>query len=1775
MKHTKRWVSLLLAVMMTVAAPLSAFAAWEDGFVIPGQNSGSNSYDDLFWDTTNKSVSTTISSSITEDKKKEDTTEKEDTGSKKSDEKTADAVLPDTKTFSVESRYSAVPLLADNYTEIYGTDSIPKARSATGSGPYDYLQANGGYVTITADRPLNNILHYDGKIVDNIHIAKWIADDPAALEYPAYCKNPGWKGTAQHADGKYQVDPLESIGAAEKKILGIARAGYPYKTPAQLGCNSVDEAYYATHGAIHTAIVGGSLDKWSIQSGDTAKNTRVLNALKKIYNEGIANPYTPPAVTVQLAPVSGSEEATAEGDWVVNTYHFTSSIARDKWKFRILGDDIMAMVENGTIEVYAGSKKIMPQTNVSGAWDTSKAFAVDMGQDITVKVPKTLAESTGIRYTLYGTTVGGSLDTAASYLGNPVGLSGNWQGYLYNFRPQGTDSAAMTYNSSAEIPDTPDPDSPVSSNKGSLVVEKLDYQTKKKVADAVFHIHGVSESNHHINISVKASNGATAPVIGRGANIRLSDGVIKLTGIPAGVYEVTEVSAPPHYSVAVGQNSQSVRVENDAELHPKVTFENKPFGSLTIRKVDAQTQETLAGFYFKVVNHTTGFAQTVETGKNGEVTIEDLPEGSYEVTEIAARFDYILDATPQIGEVDWGSETVVVMKNEKKPSITIKKIDAETSEAIEGVHFEIKHKNTRQTYMGVTNAEGMIELIDVEEGWYEVTEVTPADGYISSDKVYEVYAKSGKPGTVTIKNAQKSGIMIEKVDIDGKGIAGASFNIFRFGEDTPLPNTPVTTGADGTVTIRRVTPGHYQIQELRPANGYLPNDRVYDVTVEEGVQKLTKVQVVNHRAPDLTIVKRDSRTGKALAGAMFTVEKLENPDKGFVTGSPFTTDDKGEILLKDLKPGAYKVCEVKVPNSYESGQETRIVNLVADEDFKAVFENTEKATLTVNKIDSITKEPLKNARFEVYRAVNGSSGGETVKVGEYTSDANGQFQVSHADTGWYRILEKQAPAGYERKAEALEVFLKAGEDKEITFENSPQSAIIIKKVDRETGAVLTGIRFEIRYLSGATGTEGTVIGTYTTSKNGTITVAGLKPGVYSVAEVSTDSDHILDDTLKTVTLKDDNAVVTVEFTNAPLGGLLIKKMDAVTKEPLSDVIFKVTDIKGAVVGESNGEYRTDETGSIYIPKLIGGYIVQEVKAKEGYLLDNTAKTIYIEKGRVYSLEFFNQPHNSLIIQKVDRKTQKLLEGAKFEVRKIDGTYIGEYITAADGRITIPDMKPDWYVVKETAAPEGYCLDTAVSKNVQVKSDAPSMVKFENDKNATLRISKTDSVTGKPMENVEFTIVREDGKTYGKHYTNRQGEINLEYKLPAGIYLIRETNTLKGYALDTNVRKVALDWGDDQLIEWENYPLASIRIEKTDAETGKPISGVKFELFDKNKESIGTYITDSNGEIHLDKMFLGDATYYIEETENEGYIVTKGLQTVKTKWGKITYVELENKPIQGKVQIHKTAADNNAITGHLKGDGLKDARFTVYDSDGEKVTVLRTDSKGFAESDWLRYGKYTMKETTSPLYFLLSDETISFEIRKDGEIVEIERENKSTALQTHVEKSGYQETMGGSVIRYDLYHIQNKSLVPLENFYLHESLPADAAYITRLFTGTFNQNLNYTIYYKTNKTGSFKVLRDNLFTNKVYEIDCTKDLMAGEYITDIKYEFGTVDGGFCEVERPFIYCKTYQNLPNGYQFTNRVEVGGMYEMQKVKAEDSYTTKIYAPVASRGKLPKTGY
>lgn len=96
-----------------------------------------------------------------------------------------------------------------------------------------------------------------------------------------------------------------------------------------------------------------------------------------------------------------------------------------------------------------------------------------------------------------------------------------------------------------------------------------------------------------------------------------------------------------------------------------------------------------------------------------------------------------------------------------------------------------------------------------------------------------------------------------------------------------------------------------------------------------------------------------------------------------------------------------------------------------------------------------------------------------------------------------------------------------------------------------------------------------------------------------------------------------------------------------------------------------------------------------------------------------------------------------------------------------------------------------------------------------------------------------------------------------------------------------------------MVEWENYPLASLQIIKTDERAKKPISGVEFEILNANKESMGKVTTDSNGMILLQGKFA-QGTYYIKETKaKDAYVPNDSEKIVKLKWGKITKVDFVN------------------------------------------------------------------------------------------------------------------------------------------------------------------------------------------------------------------------------------------------------------------------------------------
>ena len=250
--------------------------------------------------------------------------------------------------------------------------------------------------------------------------------------------------------------------------------------------------------------------------------------------------------------------------------------------------------------------------------------------------------------------------------------------------------------------------------------------------------------------------------------------------------------------------------------------------------------------------------------------------------------------------------------------------------------------------------------------------------------------------------------------------------------------------------------------------------------------------------------------------------------------------------------------------------------------------------------------------------------------------------------------------------------------------------------------------FQVRYLSGNTsGTGGTVIGTYRTSANGAFTVTGCRPGTYIIEELSSDGSHVIDTPPQTVYLSgEEQEVIRVEFGNSPKGSLLVTKVSTdAAKTPLSDVEFLVTTSDGTIVGNANGKYVTDSSGSFLVENIAPGttLVVRETKAKPGYLLDDTPQTIQIKAGQTVKLEFRNQPQGNLIIEKWGRTgtTTVPLEGVKFEIKYANGQYVdaaggtlssnGIYYTDASGQIVLSGITGT-IIVTELESVPGFTID---------------------------------------------------------------------------------------------------------------------------------------------------------------------------------------------------------------------------------------------------------------------------------------------------------------------------------------------------------------------------------------------------------------------------------------------------------------------------------------------------
>ena len=646
----------------------------------------------------------------------------------------------------------------------------------------------------------------------------------------------------------------------------------------------------------------------------------------------------------------------------------------------------------------------------------------------------------------------------------------------------------------------------------------------------------------------------------------------------------------------------------------------------------------------------------------------------------------------------------------------------------------------------------------------------------------------------------------------------------------------------------------------------------------------------------------------------------------------------------------------------------------------------------------------------------------------------------------------------------------------------------------------------------------------------------------------------------------------------------IRKIDKDNSSRIAGVTFRFQDMNGNNLGDfttnSNGEINVDVQKDLGIitEKQIK---VTEISAPSNYVLDTSnTRTISIKWNDSTSIDFKNEKKKAQIkVIKVDLDNNQVkLQGVKFNVLNSKNEIVETLTTNANGEATTGRLPIDeTYRIQEVSTLQNYVLNSEV-KTVTLTQNDIKNITFTNElKKGQIRIIKVDKYNNEVrLKDIEFKVLDEDNNLVDTLVTDENGEAITKRLRIDKKYKIQETKNLEDYDLNEEVKTVTLTQNQITDITFENeLKKGKIKVIKVDLDDNEvKLKGIEFKVFDEDNNLVDTLVTDENGEA-ITKDLRVDKTYNIKETRTlENYVLNEEEVKVTLKPAEIKEITFENEKIKGQIKVIKLSIDDNKYTKLKAESPIKDVEFKVYDIKNNLIETIVTDENGIAITGDLLKGKYILKETKQGKYYLLNEKVFEFEIKNHREVLEQVVYNDSVDIDIEIEKTGFIETQNKDNIFYNFKNIHNKSNVPLDNFTWNDLLPTDAVRLDKIYTGTWNEKLEYSVWFRTNKN-DFKVFIDKLDSETVYELDFNDlELKEDEYITEFEFRFGTVKVDFKEEESPIVFVNMLDKLKNGFTFTNYTKVSGDYLEEHIEDKDKWTTIIYnREVKLNKELPKT--
>ncbi len=1429
-----------------------------------------------------------------------------------------------------------------------------------------------GEVNIYNGEQKLSYLSINGRIRELIYTYfNYVGANGKTKEIPAYCVNPNTKGVPQTVAPGQSIKYMAKEKGSDPKVMGIIANGYPTRGLSELKLENKYHAYYATKMALWCYL----LPNWNINNLKVNPNLTgtelqraqaILAAAKDIYVRGTAwsKMYSPRVTatadrdTAYAVTVNGQQYKqqvfTVHSDtWVCNyairvSFSDPGSVPDGTRIVDMDNKDIATITTSGTGDGYGGKFKVLyPAAAVAGKTGSVQlSFTTDV-----------------YKYAVFYATCA------------EVSKYGQLQNYMCDTDPT-TTMRLSTYSNYSDGEKTEEPDT-------GLKIIKLEKGTDTPLSGAVFEVVGpdgatvgtfatgsdgtvtipltlagnytvyerVAPLNHLIsdtpaqNIKVeygkvaeltcwnepygtlrveKLSNtGAHLP--GAMVQVKHIESGVTYTAetnfagyaifdeIKPGAYEIREITAPSGWLKDDATYTAAVATGETTTF----SLVNKELPGLRIIKYDRKNMVAMANVTFEVFRDSVSLGK-FRTDEFGEILLTDAAPGTYRAVEMDTGSDgHILDTTPQEVELSAGDGIKeLLFFNDVKPSIRLIKVDStDPSKVIPNAVFEIKSvAGDYGPQEFVTDQNGEIDLSKLPTGAYVVTEKA-CEGYIIDQAQRIIQLDPNEDAQFVFTNTIKPSLQIIKTSSDGSRLKNVHFRIAKIEDGTHYLDR--TTNEQGEILIADLEPGVYSVRETATDSSHILDLREYHMELFAG--RTSTLTIENQKRPNLTVYKHDADTGEPIADTVFEVRAADGHSVDQIK-----TDSEGKAELRNLLPGVYEISEKSVPSPYLLDAPAQLATLYPNRDHTVYFENHQKPALTVKKVDSVTGDPLQGAKFHVTYASNNTGSGEINDLGTYYTGENGQFQLTGLRDGWYKVTEQEPPTGYAIKEATQEVYIKSGTGKVLTFENIPLSALVVWKYDSVTGEAVQGAVFQVKYLTGTSGTGGTVIGTYKTSTNGSFTVTGLKEGTYIVEELSSDSGHVIDTAPQTAYISGKQQdVVQLYFGNSPKGNLLVKKIDSATHKPLSNVEFMVTTADGTVVGDTNGKYVTDSAGTFTITDIVPGttLVVKETRARDGYLLDDAPQAATVKAGQTVTLEFRNQPQGSLIINKLssaDKKTP--LEGVLFQITYSDGSFVdngalsskGLYRTDKNGQIILSGITGT-VIVTEVETIKGYRIDDAFrSQTIEVRTNDTQQLWFYNTPVSGILIHKISSVDGKEIPGVTFLLYDSTNTPVAQATSDDHGYAWFE-DLPAGRYFLREMEN-EGYVRDTQKKTVYVKPGETTEVEWENTPITGqIQITKRSADynstnglpAGTLLEGAVFEITDKAGNVVDTIRSNSRG-LAISKQ-LPLSRYFVREVKApEHYGISEKELTVYLEYeGQIARLEVEDKSLSTGVSITKT------------------------------------------------------------------------------------------------------------------------------------------------------------------------------------------------------------------------------------------------------------------------------